>query len=131
MDAVAPLETLPSERKQVAMKLIIAFIPPENLAWVQRALQEEEVHLMTVSEVVDCTRQQGSMEIYRGQKVRRPASKLRLEVAVADCDFDRAVEMIERTGGSGEIGEGKTFLMGLGECTRLCSCERDSVAAAV
>jgi nitrogen regulatory protein P-II 2 len=97
------------------MKLILAIIRPEKLSAVQTALDRSDVFLVTASEVVDCRREQCSVEIYRGREVRRPATRLRLEVAVADEFFDEAVATIRHAAGSGQIGDGKVFVMGLDE----------------
>jgi len=60
------------------MKLIIAIIRPENLSAVQSSLNKHDMDLMTVSEVLDCGQEQGATEMYRGTKVRRLVTKLRL-----------------------------------------------------
>jgi nitrogen regulatory protein PII len=97
------------------MKLILAIIRPEKLSAVQTALDRRDVFLVTASEVVDCRREQSTVEIYRGREVRRPVTRLRLEVAVADEFFDEAVATIRHAAGSGQIGDGKVFVMGLDE----------------
>ena len=104
------------------MKLILAIIRPESLAAVQAALPKGIVHMITVSQVLDCA-EQGPTQIYRGRQCRRPSSKLRLEVAVDDSAFDAAVEAIERAGDTGQVGGGKTFVLGLDECDRPGFCE--------
>jgi nitrogen regulatory protein P-II 2 len=111
------------------MKLIIATIRPERLAAVQAALNKQDLYLMTVSEVLDCL-QEGTPEIYRGRQIRRPVSKLRLEVAVDDWDFDAVVEAIRGAANLGQVADRRGFAMGLDECTRLCSCQADAVAVA-
>src|SRR5262249_49469823 len=85
-----------------AMKLILAIIRPEKLDAVQAALNHRKVYLMTISETFG--REQGALEIYRGQTFRRPVSKLRVEVAVADSYLDEAVEAIRRAGFVGDPG---------------------------
>ena len=97
------------------MKLILAIIRPEKLSAVQTALDRRNVFLVTASEVIDCRREQSSVEIYRGREVRRPATRLRIEVAVADEFFDEAVATIRHAAGSGHTGDGKVFVMGLDE----------------
>jgi|SRR5262245_12698914 len=107
------------------MKLVIAMIRPEMLAAVQAALPTQHVSLMTVSEVLDCRQQGGTAEIYRGRAVRRPASRLRLEVAVDDLSFATAVDAL------GQAGDGQVFIIGVDECARSRSCERGLVANGV
>jgi nitrogen regulatory protein P-II 1 len=102
------------------MKLIIAIVRPEKLAAVQAALNKRDVHVMTASEVLDCCQEQRSAEIYRGRELRRPVSKLRLEIAVEDYSLRDAVEAIER------VGEGKVFVMGLDDGGRRYSFTRNT-----
>jgi nitrogen regulatory protein P-II 1 len=109
------------------MRLILAIISPEKLAAVQSALNPWDVSLMTVSEVFDCRKRYGTREIYRGTEVRRPVSRMRLEVAVDDSCFDVAMEAIRRAGCSEQLDEGNVFVMGLEERARPCACERDPV----
>lgn len=97
------------------MKLILAIIRPEKLSAVQTALDRRDVFLVTAGEVVDCRRDQGSVEIYRGREVRRPPTRVRIEVAVADEFFEEAVATIRHAAGSGQVGDGKVFVMGLDE----------------
>ena len=64
------------------MKMIVAIIRPEKLEAVQRALNERDVYLMTVSDVRGCGRQRGFTEVYRGQEFQvRLLPKLKLEIA--------------------------------------------------
>lgn len=97
------------------MRLILAIVRPDKLSAIQTALDRRDVFLLTASEVIDCRREEGSVEIYRGREVRRPATRLRLEVAVSDEFFDEAVAVIRHAGGSGQVGDGKVFVMGLDE----------------
>jgi len=105
------------------MKLIVAIVRPEKLAAVQAALDQRDVHLMTVSEVLDCDRQQASTEIYRGREFRRPASKLRVEIAVDDLCLESTVDALVRAGqaadSSGATDDGRVFVMGLEERVRM------------
>jgi hypothetical protein len=68
------------------MKLVVAIIPPEKLERVQKALNNSDVHLMTVSEVLDCRHDHAATEIYRGRTIRRPAAlEFASQVRVLDC----------------------------------------------
>ena len=104
------------------MKLIIAIIRPENLPKVQAALNKQDMDLMTVSEVLDCGQEQGSAEMYRGAKVRRLVTKLRLEITVDDFFFDDVVEAIR------SAGEAKIFVMGLEDAVRMRTLTRAPAA---
>jgi len=114
------------------MKLIIAVIRPENLESVQRALNQRDVYLMTVSDVRGCGRQRGYTEVYRGAEVQvRLLPKVKLEIAVNDAFVEAAVEAIVqggRSGDTGAIGDGKIFVLDLEDCVRIRTGERGSQA---
>src|SRR5262245_24348422 len=111
--------------KDRAMKLVVAIIQPERLEAVQNALNHRDVHLMTVSEVLDCRQDQVTTEIYRGRAIHRPVSKLRLEIAVDESSFYPAIEAIERA------SDGKAFVLGLSDGVRVGSYERNSISLGV
>jgi nitrogen regulatory protein PII len=100
------------------MKLILAIIRPEKLTAVQTALATHDVHLMTVSEVLGCGREQGFVEVYRGREVRKPAPKLRLEIAVPEPSVDAAVQAITRAAFTGQADDGEVLVLGLDDCVR-------------
>jgi nitrogen regulatory protein P-II 1 len=114
------------------MKLIVAIIRPEKLEAVQAALAEHDVYLMTVSDVRGCGRQRGYTEVYRGTEFQvRLLPKLKLEIAVNDAFVQAAVEAIVhsgRTGDTGQVGDGKIFVMPLDDCVRIRTGERGSQA---
>ena len=114
------------------MKLIVAIIRPEKLDDVQRALAERDVYLMTVTDVRGCGRQRGYTEVYRGTEVTvRLIPKLKLEIAVNEPFVEAAVEAIVhagRTGDAGTVGDGKIFVLDLGDCVRIRTGERGADA---
>lgn len=114
------------------MKLITAIIRPEKLEAVQTALNESEVYLMTVTEVRGCGRQRGHTEVYRGAEVQiRLVPKLKLEIAVNEAFVEPTVEAIvhaARSGETGQIGDGKIFIVNLDDCIRIRTGERGGQA---
>jgi nitrogen regulatory protein P-II 2 len=110
------------------MKLVVAIIRPEQLEPVQRALNERDVYLMTVTDVRGCGRQRGYTEVYRGSEIQiRLLPKLKLEIAVNDAFVEATVEAIvhaARTGATGQIGDGKIFVLPLDDCVRIRTGER-------
>jgi nitrogen regulatory protein P-II 1 len=110
------------------MKLIVAIIRPERLEAVQAALAERDVYLMTVSDVRGCGRQRGYTEVYRGAEiVVRLLPKLKLEIAVNEAFVEATVEAIvhaARTPETGQIGDGKIFVLSLDDCVRIRTGER-------
>ena len=114
------------------MKLIVAIIRPEKLEEVQRALAERDVFLMTVSDVRGCGRQRGYTEVYRGTEVQiRLLPKLKLEIAVNEAFVEATIEAIvhaARTGETGNIGDGKIFVLSLDDAVRIRTGERGTEA---
>jgi nitrogen regulatory protein P-II 2 len=114
------------------MKLIVAIIRPEKLEAVQAALAENDVYLMTVTDVRGCGRQRGFTELYRGSEFDvRLLPKLKLEIAVNDAFVEAAVEAIvhaARTAETGQIGDGKIFVTPLDDCIRIRTGERGGPA---
>src|ERR1700739_1461689 len=105
------------------MKLVVAIIRPEKLEEVQAALNERDVYLMTVTDVRGCGRQRGHTEVYRGQEIQiRLLPKLKLEIAITDAFVEATVEAIvhaARTGETGQIGDGKIFVLPLEDAIRI------------
>ncbi|MGA3066853.1 MAG: P-II family nitrogen regulator, partial [Tepidisphaeraceae bacterium] len=84
------------------MKMIVAIIRPEKLEEVQEALDAQEVHLMTASDVRGCGSQRGYNESFRGNKgVIRLLTKVKLEIAVNENYVDKAVSAILKAAHSG------------------------------
>ena len=110
------------------MKLIVAIIRPEKLEDVQRALNAVDVYLMTVSDVRGCGRQRGLTEVYRGTEVTiRLIPKVKLEIAVNEAFVEATVEAIvhsARTGDTGNVGDGKIFVLPLEDAVRIRTGER-------
>ncbi len=111
------------------MKYVIAIIKPHKLEAVKAELEKEEVHLLTVTEVLGCGRQKGIAEVYRGVKeVDNLLRKVKLEIAVNDDFLEKTIGAITRGAGEGEIGDGKIFVFDLKECIRLRTGERGGAA---
>jgi nitrogen regulatory protein P-II 2 len=102
------------------MKMIIAIIRPEKFLEVQDALDAKEVHLMTASDVRGCGTQRGYTESFRGNKgVIRLLSKVKLEIAVNEAYVQPTVDAIMKAAHTGNIGDGKIFVLPLDECYRI------------
>ena len=113
------------------MKLIIAIIQPHKLEEVKQALEAVEVNLMTVTNVLGQGRQRGHTEIYRGAKeVGGLLRKVRLDIAVNEAFVEPTISAIIQGAriGTGEVGDGKIFVLDLAECIRISSGERGGVA---
>jgi len=102
------------------MKLVIAVIKPFKLDEVRDALTRIGVHGMTVCEVKGYGRQKGHMEIYRGAEYAvNFLPKLRLEIAVDSEQIERVMEAIATAAKTGQIGDGKIFVMPMEQAVRI------------
>jgi len=111
------------------MKLIIAIIQPDKLEKVKKELYKEEVNLITVSEVLGHGRQKGITEIYRGSKeTGNLLRKIRLEIAVNENFVEPTLRAIIKGARTGEIGDGKIFIIDLKECIRIRTGETGGIA---
>ena len=102
------------------MKLIIAIIQPHKLEEVMSELDKAEIYLKTVSNVLGCGRQKGNSEVYRGVKeAGNLLKKVRLEIAVNDKFVEQATQAIMKAARTGEVGDGKIFVLDLENCLRI------------
>jgi nitrogen regulatory protein P-II 2 len=107
------------------MKYIIAIIQPHKLDDVKNALEEVDVNLMTVSTVLGQGRQKGITEIYRGAKEAGGLlKKVKLEIACNDEYMEPTIEAIIKGARTGEVGDGKIFIMDLYNVVRIRTGER-------
>src|SRR5438132_2893376 len=96
------------------MKIVMAIIKPFKLDEVRDALTAIGVHGMTVTEVKGYGRQKGHTEIYRGAEYAvNFLPKLKIEVAIAATQTDKVTETIASAAKTGQIGDGKIFVMAL------------------
>src|SRR5580658_3548497 len=106
------------------MKFILAVIKPFKLDEVRSALDRLGVHGMTVSEANGFGRQKGHTEIYRGSEYNVAyMPKLRLEIAVSDHEVDPTIEAIRVSARTGQIGDGKIFVLPLERAVRVRTAE--------
>ena len=106
------------------MKYVIAVIKPFKLDEVRAALDRTGVHGMTVLEANGYGRQKGHTEMYRGSEYEVAfMPKLRLEVAVSDERVDQAVDAIRTSARTGQIGDGKIFVLPLERAIRVRTAE--------
>jgi nitrogen regulatory protein P-II 2 len=111
------------------MKLVVAIIKPFKLDEVRQALTAIGVHGMTVTEVKGYGRQKGHTEMYRGAEyIVNFLPKLRLEIAVGTDLVAKAVEVITSSARTGQIGDGKIFVIPVEHALRIRTGETDSDA---
>jgi len=111
------------------MKLIIAYIQPHRLEDVKQALYKNEVHKMSVTNALGCGEQLGYEESYRGIKFEvNLLKKIRLEIAVNEDFADKTIDAITSAAKTGQIGDGKIFILDLVECIRIRTGEKGNKA---
>jgi nitrogen regulatory protein P-II 1 len=111
------------------MKLIIAIIKPDRLEAVKEELYKADVYLMTVNEVLGHGRQMGVTEVYRGaREMGNLLRKIRLEIAVNENFVEPTIKAIIKGAQTGEVGDGKIFVLDLPECIRIRTEERGGPA---
>ena len=111
------------------MKLIIAIIKPFKLDAVRDALTSLGVQGLTVTEVKGYGRQKGHTEIYRGAEYAVSfLPKLKIEVAVDSGIADKVIDTIAETAKTGQIGDGKIFVLDLVSALRIRTGETNSEA---
>jgi nitrogen regulatory protein P-II 1 len=111
------------------MKLIIAYIQPHALNEVKQELYKAEVFKLSVTNAMGCGQQKGYTEHYRGVEMEvNLLKKVRLEIAVNDNFVKPTVDAIIRGARSGEIGDGKIFVLPIEETYRIRTGETGSAA---
>ena len=111
------------------MKIIMAVIKPFKLDEVRDALTAIGVQGMTVTEVKGYGRQKGHTEIYRGTEYAVSfLPKLKVEVAVPSDQADKVVQAITAAAKTGQIGDGKIFVLNLDHAVRIRTGETDASA---
>jgi nitrogen regulatory protein P-II 1 len=108
---------------------IEAIVRPERLDEVKTALDEIGVTGITVMEVRGAGQQRGYVHRYRGAEYRvNLLEKVKLETVVPDGLVEQAVEVIVATGRTGEVGDGKIFLIPISDAVRVRTGERGEAA---
>ena len=102
------------------MKLIIAYVQPERLNDVKQTLYEREVYKISVTNALGCGQQRGYTESYRGVEIEvNLLKKVRIEIAVNEGFVQPTIDAIIKGARTGEIGDGKIFIVDLVECIRI------------
>lgn len=111
------------------MKYIVAIIQPDRVDEVLKRLTDKEIHLVTVSNVLGRGRQKGIAEVYRSHKEAGSLlRKVKLEIAVNDAFVKATIEAITDGARTGQVGDGKIFVLNLDDCIRIRTGETGGVA---
>ncbi len=102
------------------MKLVIAYIRPDKLNDVKRALFEKDIKKLSVTNSLGCGQQGGFHENYRGVELEVSLhKKIRLEIGVNDDFVKPTCDAIIESAKTGSIGDGKIFILPIEECIRI------------
>jgi nitrogen regulatory protein PII len=102
------------------MKLIKAIIRPNKVEDVRTALEKMNVSGMTVTEVRGHGKQKGHTAMYRGKEYQVSLlPKMEIELVIADETVEEAVTAIMQAARTGEIGDGRVFVMPVGQTYRI------------
>jgi nitrogen regulatory protein PII len=111
--------------EDLAMKMVYAVIRPHRLQHVKEALSDAGVVGLTVTDVRGAGRQKGQIERYRGSEYSMDLiPKIKLEVAVEDDQAEVIVQAIRDSAYTGEIGDGKIFVLDLEDAVRIRTGDR-------
>ena len=108
------------------MKLIKAIVRPNKVDEVKDALERLQISGMTVTEVRGHGKQKGHTAIYRGQEYNVSLlPKMEIEVVIPDTVVADAVKAITQAARTGEIGDGRIFVLPVGESYKIRTGERE------
>lgn len=111
------------------MKLIIAYIQPEMLNSVKQELYKQEIYKISVTNALGCGQQKGYTETYRGVDIEvNLLKKVRLEIAVSEPFVQKTIDAIVAGARTGEIGDGKIFVLPIEQAVRIRSGETGEAA---
>ena len=111
------------------MKYVIAVIKPFKLEEVREALAGLGIQGITVTEVKGYGRQRGHTEFYRGAEYTVSfVPKVKIELAVDEQIADKVIETIQITGQTGQIGDGKIFVLPIETAVRIRTGETGAAA---
>ncbi len=110
------------------MKLIKAIVRPNKVDEVKDALTKIGISGMTVTEVRGHGKQKGHTAIYRGKEYNVSLlPKMQIEVVLADSTVEDAIKAIIASARTGEIGDGRVFVLPVQETYKIRTGEKDSV----
>jgi nitrogen regulatory protein P-II 1 len=102
------------------LKKIEAYIKPFKLDDVKAALMELGVRGMSVSEIRGFGRQKGHTELYRGSEYKVDfLPKTKIEIVIADDMVEQAIDVIQKVARTGQVGDGKIFVLPVEDAVRI------------
>lgn len=111
------------------MKRIEAIIRPSKLEDIKEALKNKNINGVTISQVMGCGKQHGWTEYHRGSEViTNVLPKIEVKMVVEDDKVEDVIKLISEIARTGEVGDGKIFVIDIEECIRIRTGERGNSA---
>lgn len=120
-----PQLTIPSERTEIGMKKVEAFIRPEKLEDIKEVLKALKLNGLSISQIMGCGSQKGWKEFVRGTEVDvNFLPKIKIELIIQDDQLEDVIASICAKARTGEVGDGKIFVSDIAEAVRIRTGER-------
>lgn len=111
------------------MKLVVAYIQPDMLNSVKQELYKQDIFKISVTNALGCGQQKGYTETYRGVEIEvNLLKKVRIEIGVTEPFVQKTVDAIIAGARTGEIGDGKIFVLPIEQAIRIRSGESGEAA---
>lgn len=111
------------------MKLVVAYIRPDMLNSVKQELYKQEIYKISITNAMGCGQQMGYTETYRGVDIEvNLLKKVRIEIAVTEPFLKKTMDAILAGARTGEIGDGKIFVLPIEQAVRIRSGESGEAA---
>lgn len=111
------------------MKRVEAVIRPEKLEEIKEALKNKNINGITISQVMGCGQQLGWTEYFRASEiVTNVLPKIEVKMVIEDDKVEEVIELISSIARTGEVGDGKIFIIDIAECVRIRTGERGTSA---
>ena len=111
------------------MKRIEAIIRPSKLEEIKEALKNKNINGVTISQVMGCGKQLGWKEYHRGTEViTNVLPKIEVKMVIEDDKVEEVIELISSIAKTGEVGDGKIFVIDICDCVRIRTGERGNNA---
>ena len=111
------------------MKRIEAIIRPSKLEEIKEALKNNNINGVTISQVMGCGKQLGWKEYHRGTElITTVLPIIEVKMVIEDSKVEEVIEIISSIAKTGEVGDGKIFVIDICDCVRIRTGERGNEA---
>ena len=111
------------------MKRIEAIIRPSKLKEIKEALKNKNINGITISQVMGCGQQLGWKEYHRGTEfITNVLPKIEVKIVIEDSKVEDVIDLISSIAKTGEVGDGKIFIIDICNCIRIRTGERGNNA---